>query len=172
MQPCRWVSLHSATFNNHVYFTVGGNYCRIIAHMAVICLCDRDGDTDFGNDETRRTKRGINEHNSNNMIKVFSYVISGARLARQLFGSVNDCLLWLTNWVTRVVHDIITGHTSDDVKPHAMRYSVQRFSGDLHFSFIFKDLTSNTVRNVSKTERKFQTLRKMWWSYWNMTPCS
>lgn len=61
--------------------------------MAVICLCDRDGDTDFGNDETRRTKRGINEHNSNNMIKVFSYVISGARLARQLFGSVNDCLL-------------------------------------------------------------------------------
>jgi len=35
----------------------------------------------------------LNEHNSNKAIKVFSDVISGARLARQLFGSANDCLL-------------------------------------------------------------------------------
>jgi hypothetical protein len=40
-----------------------------------------------------------------------SDVILGARLVRQFFGSEMIACVWLTNWMTGVIHDIMLGHT-------------------------------------------------------------
>jgi hypothetical protein len=62
-----------------------------------------------------------------------SDVILGARLGRQFFGSEMIACVWLTNWMTGVIYDIMKGHSEEDAEFFKIRRSALRLLGHTDF---------------------------------------